>query len=354
MAIAQHFYSFALGGKNYYTSPIKALVNEKFFALCEVLGPENVGLMTGDATVNKGAAILCCTAEILSALALTEGEHAQIHSAVMDEFHYYGDRDRGMAWQIPLLTLPQASFLLMSATLGDLSFFGDRLRQSKRARRGDRTLSDAPGPPRVPVQHPSFDRKDRGVGDGGLDAHLHVVNFTQRDCAEARAKSHESERYYKRGKENHRSGARFVGFNTPFGKTIRKFLAHGVAIHHAGLLPRYRSLVERLAQQGHKVICGTDTLGVGIGMPIRTVLFTKLCKFDGQKTGLLSVRDFKQIAGRAGRKGFDTAGLVVCQAPEHVIENLKMAAKAAGDPKEKKMVRKKPPERGYAHWDRDF
>src|SRR6202451_518815 len=102
-----------------------------------------------------------------------------------------------------------------------------------------------------------------------------------------------------------------------------------------------------------KVICGTDTLGVGVNVPIRTVLFTKLCKYDGEKTTILSVRDFRQIAGRAGRRGFDVLGSVVVQAPEHVIENLRLEAKAGNDPgKRRRIVRKKPPDWGYVHYDR--
>src|SRR5690606_37507134 len=95
-------------------------------------------------------------------------------------------------------------------------------------------------------------------------------------------------------------------FDTPFGKDLGRWIRHGIGVHHAGMLPKYRLLVEKLAQKGLlKIICGTDTLGVGVNIPIRTVLFTQLCKFDGRKTTILSVRDFKQIAGRAGRKGFD-------------------------------------------------
>ncbi len=123
-------------------------------------------------------------------------------------------------------------------------------------------------------------------------------------------------------------------------------------MHHAGLLPKYRVLVEQLAQKGLlKVICGTDTLGVGINVPIRTVLFTRLCKFDGQKTGILSARDFHQIGGRAGRKGFDDRGWVVAQAPEHVIENLKLAEKSARDGK--KTVKRQPPEKNFVNWDKN-
>ncbi|HXZ84014.1 MAG TPA: DUF3516 domain-containing protein, partial [Myxococcota bacterium] len=118
----------------------------------------------------------------------------------------------------------------------------------------------------------------------------------------------------------------------------------------AGLLPKYRLLVEQLSQQGLLVvISGTDTLGVGVNIPIRTVLFTKLAKFDGRKVGPLSVREFKQIAGRAGRKGFDERGSVVCQAPEHVIENKRMRARAAQPGRKKREVSKKPPP-GFVGW----
>ena len=140
-------------------------------------------------------------------------------------------------------------------------------------------------------------------------------------------------------------------FATGFGKTLSRLVRHGIGVHHAGMLPKYRRLVEKLAQAGLlKVICGTDTLGVGVNVPIRTVLFTALSKYDGKRARVLHAREFHQIAGRAGRAGFDTAGRVVVQAPEHVIENEKALAKAGDDPKERrKVVRKKPPE-GFVCW----
>src|SRR5437879_3127272 len=144
-------------------------------------------------------------------------------------------------------------------------------------------------------------------------------------------------------------------FDTPFGKEIKRYIQHGVGIHHAGLLPKYRLLTEKLAQSGLlKIIMCTDTLGVGVNVPIRTVVFTKLCKFDGSKTTILSVRDFKQIAGRAGRKGFDDAGSVIAQAPEHVIENKKAENRHSLDDKKrnkKKVVKKAAPTRNYVHYD---
>ena len=142
-------------------------------------------------------------------------------------------------------------------------------------------------------------------------------------------------------------------FTTPYGKEFRRFLSFGIGVHHAGLLPKYRLLVEKLSQQGLlKIISGTDTLGVGVNIPIRTVLFTKLAKYDGRKVSQLKVRDFKQISGRAGRKGFDDEGSVVAQAPDHVIEKKIADRKAAANPKKKKKVVKKPAA-GEVSWSED-
>jgi len=354
VALAAHFRSVALGERSFYTAPIKALVSEKFFDLCRVLGPQRVGMMTGDATVNRDAPVICCTAEILANLALREGDRADVDAVVMDEFHYYADRDRGVAWQIPLLTLPHARFLLMSATLGETQKFENALTELTGA---PTTLVKSEERP-VPLD---FAYSEETLQTAVVDlieegkAPIYVVHFAQRAATE-QAQSFMSIDFLskdeKRAIKKELSGTRF---DTPFGKELKKFLHHGIGVHHAGMLPRYRRLVERLAQEGKlRLICGTDTLGVGVNVPIRTVLFTKLCKYDGEKTKVLSVRDFKQIAGRAGRRGFDTLGSVVAQAPEHAIENKKLRMKAGDDPKKlRKLKMRQPPERGYAHWDAD-
>jgi superfamily II RNA helicase len=348
-----HFIAIAEGKRSYYTAPIKALVNEKFFDLSRELGADLVGMTTGDGQVNPDALVVCCTAEILANKALREGAALDADYVVMDEFHYYADRDRGVAWQIPLLTLPRAAFLLMSATLGDTAFFEQAL--TKLNGRPTVTIRAKERP--VPLD---FEYREIPLHETVLDlikhdkAPIYIVNFTQRAAAEE-AQNLMSTDYCTR-EEKKAIGAALEGarFDSPYGKELSRFVRHGVGLHHAGLLPKYRLLVEKLAQRGHlKIICGTDTLGVGVNIPIRTVLFTKLCKYDGEKTAILSVRDFQQISGRAGRRGFDDQGSVVAQAPEHVIENLRLEAKAAGDPvKKKKLVRRKPPEKGYVHWDR--
>ena len=347
-AFALHFASLARGRRSVYTCPIKALVNEKWMALCREFGPENVGLATGDATVNRDAPLLCCTAEILANLALREGELAAVDDVVMDEFHWYADRDRGVAWQAPLLTLPQARFLLMSATLGDVTFFEEEL--TRRTGRPTATVTSSERP--VPLEFSYSEEPLARAVERLVEADrvpVYVVHFTQKDAA-ASAQSFTSLQIATR-EEKKALGTAVEGvrFSTPYGPRVRTWLKHGIGIHHAGLLPRYRVLAEQLAQRGLlKVICGTDTLGVGVNVPIRTVLFSRLSKYDGEKTAVLSARDFHQIAGRAGRKGFDERGYVVAQAPEHVIENRRLAEKAKAG---KKVVRRQPP-RNFAPWDR--
>jgi superfamily II DNA/RNA helicase len=351
VATALHFQAIAKGRRSIYTCPIKALVNEKFMALCREFGPDNIGLSTGDASVNRDAPILCCTAEILANIALREGAAANVQDVVMDEFHYYADRERGVAWQVPLLTLPQSRFLLMSATLGDTAFFEAELTRLTGRTTVAVTSTDRP----VPLAHEYSElplaKTLESLVAGGR-APVYVVHFTQLEAAQS-AQDFTSINVCTRDEKaaiaNTLEGFKFT---SPYGPEIKKWLRHGIGLHHAGLLPKYRVLIEQLAQRGLlKVICGTDTLGVGINVPIRTVLFTRLCKFDGQRTGILSARDFHQISGRAGRKGFDDQGWVVAQAPEHVIENLKLAEKSARDGK--KTVKRQPPEKNFVNWDKN-
>lgn len=353
VATALHFYSLSIGRRSIYTCPIKALVNEKFIHLAKEFGPDQVGMVTGDGAVNPDAPILCCTAEILANMALRDGADAAAHDIVMDEFHYYSDRERGGAWQIPLLILKNSRFLLMSATLGDMDFFEQKLTELTDKPTTIVSGSERPVPLAFEYRETPLHETIQDLVSAGK-APIYLVNFTQAGAADEAQSLMSVDFTPKEVKKDIAERLQDTRFSSPFGKDIQRFLKHGVGLHHAGLLPKYRVLVEKLAQEGLlKVISGTDTLGVGVNIPIRTVLFTKLCKYDGEKTAILSVRDFHQIAGRAGRRGFDTEGFVVAQAPEHVIENLRLDAKAKADPKKaKKLVRAKPPERGYVPWDK--
>jgi uncharacterized protein YoaH (UPF0181 family) len=351
VALGAHLAAISEGRRSWYSAPVKALVSEKFFDLCEVLGPENVGMLTGDAAINPGAQVVCCTAEVLANLALRFGADAPAGQVVMDEFHFYADPERGWAWQVPLIELTQTQFVLMSATLGDVSRFVSSL--ERRTGRPASVVSSAQRP--VPLEY----RYARALLHETIDelvaeglAPIYLVHFTQKSAVE-RAQSLTSAQVSSRTEReaiaSALAGYRFAG---GFGKTLSRLLRHGIGVHHAGMLPKYRRLVERLCREGLlKVVCGTDTLGVGVNMPIRTVLFTSLSKYDGATSRLLTAREFHQMAGRAGRAGYDTTGTVVAQAPEHVAENLRAAEKVAANPAKKhKLVKAKPP-KGFVYWD---
>ena len=350
VAIAAHFIALAQGRRTYYTAPLKALVSEKFFSLVAAFGSQNVGMMTGDSAVNPGAPIICCTAEILANITLRHGDDADVGQVVMDEFHFYADPQRGWAWQVPLLELTHAQFILMSATLGDVSFFAEDIQ--RRTGVPVAVIADAERP--VPLTfsyaiEPLHELLEELVRT--RRSPVYVVHFTQREAVE-RAQALMSMTLASREQRDliaDELGA--FRFGPGFGKTLSRLLRHGIGVHHAGMLPKYRRVVERLTQKGLlQVVCGTDTLGVGINVPIRTVLLTSLVKYDGVRMRHLSAREFHQIAGRAGRAGFDTVGEVIVLAPEHVIENRKLLARAGDDPKKiKKIVRKKAPD-GAVNW----
>ena len=350
VATGAHFAALAQGRRTYYTAPIKALVSEKFFALCDIFGAANVGMLTGDASVNAKAPVVCCTAEVLANIALREGASADIGQVVMDEFHFYAEPDRGWAWQVPILELPQAQFILMSATLGNVERFQADL--TRRTGRATAVVTSAERP--VPLSYSYVMTPLHETIEELLDTHqspIYVVHFTQASALE-RAQALMSVNVCTRKEKD--AIADLIGgfrFSSGFGKTLSRLVRHGIGVHHAGMLPKYRRLVEQLAQAGLlKVICGTDTLGVGINVPIRTVVMTGLAKFDGSRQRLLKAREFHQIAGRAGRAGYDTSGAVVVQAPEHDVENARSVAKAGDDPKKLRKIQRKKPTEGFVSW----
>ena len=350
IALAAHTASLARGGRSYYTAPLKALVSEKFFELIRLFGADNVGMVTGDSSINAGAPIICCTAEILANQSLREGEAMDVDCVIMDEFHYYADPQRGWAWQVPLLELPQAQMVLLSATLGDVSFFVTDMKE--RTGREVAVIEGAERPVPLEMEYvvePIGELLQRLVQQH--KAPVYVVHFSQKEAIERATSLLSVDLVPKSRKEEVAAALGSFRFGPGFGATLSRLLRAGIGVHHAGMLPRYRRLVERLAREGLlRVICGTDTLGVGINVPIRSVVLTSLVKFDGAKERHLTAREFHQIAGRAGRAGFDTRGYVIVQAPEHVIENAKALAKAGDDErKRRKIVRKAAPE-GRVNW----
>lgn len=347
IALAAHFVSMAHGGRSYYTAPLKALVSEKFFDLVELFDAENVGMVTGDVSLNPDAPILCCTAEILANQSLREGSTLDTDMVIIDEFHFYGDPQRGWAWQVPLLELTQAQFVAMSATLGDTTRFEQQWEE--RTGRSVSLIDDAERP--VPLEYEYVvERMDttveRLLHEGRWP--IYVVHFAQSDAVKTAQTFDRMKLISTEQKKKISAALHGVHFGRGFGQTLRGLLLQGIGVHHAGMLPRYRRLVERLTQQGLlPIVCGTDTLGVGINVPIRTVLMTSLVKYDGNRMRHLSAREFHQIAGRAGRAGFDTVGFVRVLAPEHEVEaareraRLTAAEEAIRDARELKRLKKK-------------
>lgn len=352
VAVGMCFIALAADYTSYYTAPIKALVSEKFFELVDLFGRDMVGMITGDVAINPTAPVVCCTAEILANQALREGEDTSVAWVVMDEFHYYGDPDRGWAWQVPLLALRNTKFLLMSATLGDVTHIANSL-EERTGTEVDLVL-DAPRP--VPLSYEFVETPLEATVELALragDAPLYIVHFAQ----DAALKSAQALASYgvstREQRDAVKAACKGTRFSTAFGKTLQRLLSTGVGVHHAGMLPRYRLLVEKLAQQGLlPVICGTDTLGVGINVPIHTVLLTALAKYDGRRQRRLNAREFHQIAGRAGRAGFDTEGVVLAQATPYDVEKAKAMAKAGGDPKKARRIRVGKPPEGYVGWNK--
>src|SRR5215831_13681054 len=249
VAAGAHFAALARGLRTYYTAPIKALVSEKFFALCDAFGPSKVGMLTGDASVNPTAPIICCTAEVLASIALRDGADADVGQVVMDEFHFYADPDRGWAWQVPLIELPKAQFILMSATLGDVTRFQEDL--TRRTGWPTAVVKNAERP--VPLIF-SFSLEPLHETLSELlttnQAPVYVVHFTQAAAIE-QAQALMSTNMCTRAEKD--AIAEMIGdfrFASGFGKTLSRLVRHGIGVHHAGMLPKYRRLVETLAQAG--------------------------------------------------------------------------------------------------------
>lgn len=351
VAIAGILLALASGRRAVWTAPIKALVAEKFFDLVDLLGADTVGLATGDASINADAPVLVCTAEVLANHALSRGADSEFGFACLDEFHYYGDHDRGWAWQIPLLEMTRCQMLLASATLGDMSAITADL--SERSGRAVTEVTSVHRP--TPLYH---QWRMTSVSDSVVEAvhdglsPVYVVHANQAAAIE-RAQALVSLKVTTREQREAIAAAlRGVKITKGFGETLDRLVRNGVGVHHAGMLPRYRRLVERLAAEGLlPVICGTDTLGVGVNIPIRTVLMTALTKFDGNRVRMFTSREFHQLAGRAGRPGFDPDGHVWAQAPDHVIENARAMSRAGDDPKARRKASKAKAPEGFVHYD---
>src|SRR5579859_3351429 len=308
------------GGKHvYYSTPLIALTDQKLLELQATVGrwgygPETVGLVTGHRSVNPDAPIKVVVAEVLLNRLLHAGRYDFDHvgSVVMDEFHNFNEPQRGIVWELALNLLPKhIRVMLLSATVGAASEFVNWM-----ARSLDRRVTLVEGKDRrVPLHFhwvgdellPDFmERIARGTDDARRTPAL-VFCFDREVCW--------STGDVLKGKDLFAEGQRQAlldrleafDFSVGSGNRLRPFLARGIGIHHAGLLPRYKRVVETLYQEKLLPVCVcTETLAAGINLPARSVVLTTLAKGPKDKKRLIDASGAQQMFGRAGRPQFDT------------------------------------------------
>jgi superfamily II RNA helicase len=350
--------SLAAGKRAIYTAPIKALSNQKYRDF-KAIDPEMVGLMTGDVTINPGAPVLIMTTEIFRNTILESPQSlADVDTVVFDEIHYMDDPERGTVWEESIIFAPQhIRFVCLSATISNLTQYGDWIssvrgtevaviRNTERPVPLDHYLffptaglRRIDGPVKFPAAHvkayarrsrPSRDTDrnaivDRLMRDDSLPALFFC--FSRKDC-ERRALETSSKRDLLEYEDAQRIEKLFDDVCKTFIiepdaeiEELRSLVRRGIAFHHAGMLPLHKELVERLFTSGLlRLLFATETFSLGINMPARAVVFASLRKFDGTGFGPLKVREYQQMAGRAGRQGIDEKGLVVSIVDDHRVQ----------------------------------
>jgi superfamily II RNA helicase len=328
-----------LGRRAIYTAPIKALSNQKYRDFKSQPGVE-VGIMTGDVTINPFAPLLIMTTEIFrNTVFESPAEFHDVEYVVFDEIHYMDDLERGTVWEESIIFAPpHIKFICLSATVSNLTQFGDWIGRVRGAPVEIIRHAERPVPLRHYFFFPGFGatradrathlpraprRRGRGPKFNVLDLLAQSNSFPilffcfSRKEVERRAKN-EQDRNLLDHDEQQRILAHFdeilATFQMQLDPQLRelRFLAErGVAYHHAGLLPLHKELVERLFTSGLlKLLFTTETFALGINMPARAVIFSSLRKFDGVGFDFVKSREYQQMAGRAGRQGLDTEGLV--------------------------------------------
>jgi hypothetical protein len=331
MAKAALHAALGRGHRAVYTTPLRALTEEKFRELCVDFGEANVGFATGDYKVNREAPIQVEVAEILWNRIVADKHVCPAEIVVMDEGHYFNDPERGYVWEQSIIGLdPRTQLVVLSATVGHPERFCHWVELTRRV---PMELVDS-RERKVPLVH-EF-REDmmidtvRSLAFTG-DVPAIVFVFGREQCFEV-ARLIKSCRRFTTDEEKAKVEALCEQALLPTGaaKELKPLLAHGIGIHHAGILPRYKQLVEQLAlERLIKFVVSTETIAAGINLPARTVVFPSLRKFIKQQVRLVTAAEYHQMAGRAGRPQFDDRGLAITLAPEDIVSELKKELKDA-------------------------
>jgi len=353
--------SLERGRRAIYTAPVKALSNQKFRDF-KAIDADRVGLMTGDVTINPTAPLLVMTTEIFRNTIFENPRNLdEVETVVFDEIHYMDDVERGTVWEESIIFAPDhVRFVCLSATIANLDQYGDwisrtREREVEVIRHRERPvpldhylwfpgvgLRAVKGKVRFPTGRGGADRGRRGRrGRRARVDHDPLIDalrrqeklpilffcFSRRECAErARQSAEHGSLLDAEGRD--RILELFDSICGTFElesdrelETMRMLAGHGIAYHHAGMLPLHKELVERLFTSGRlRLLFATETFSLGINMPARTVVFSSLRKFDGVGFSTLKVREYQQMAGRAGRQGIDERGMVVAIIDDDRVE----------------------------------
>ena len=331
MAKAALFRAVGKGERAIYTTPLRALTEEKYRELCADFGDENVGFATGDYKVNREAPIQVEVAEILWNRIVADKHVSPAEIVVMDEGHYFNDPERGYVWEQSIIGLdPRTQLVILSATVGHAEKFCQWVEVTRRMPMALVESRER----KVPLVHEFredmlIDTVKELAHKGDVPAIVFV--FGREQCFEV-ARLLKSCRRFTTDEEKVRVEALCDEALLPSGeaKELRPLLTHGIGVHHAGILPRYKQLVEQLAlERLIKFVVSTETIAAGINLPARTVVFPSLRKFIKQAPRMLTSAEYHQMAGRAGRPQFDDRGLAITLAPEQVVSDLKKEMKGS-------------------------
>ena len=331
MAKAALFRAFQRGERAVYTTPLRALTEEKYRELCADFGDGNVGFATGDYKINREAPIQVEVAEILWNRIVADKHVAPAELVVMDEGHYFNDPERGYVWEQSIIGLdPRVQLVVLSATVGHPEKF---CQWAEVTRRVPLALVES-RERKVPLVHEFREEMlietVRELAHTG-DVPAIVFVFGREQCFEV-ARLLKSCRRFTTDEEKAKIEALCDETLLPAGaaKELRPLLGHGIGVHHAGILPIYKALVEQLAlERLIKFVVSTETIAAGINLPARTVVFPSLRKFIKHEARLVTAAEYQQMAGRAGRPQFDDRGLAIALAPEQVVSDLKKELKDA-------------------------
>ena len=331
MAKAALHLALGRGQRAVYTTPLRALTEQKYRELCADFGDGYVGFATGDYKVNRDAPIQVEVAEILWNRIVADKHVSPAEIVVMDEGHYFNDPERGYVWEQAIIGLdPRVQLIILSATIGRPEQFCHWVELTRRV-----PLALVESRERkIPLVHEFREEMlietVRELAHSG-DVPAIIFVFGREQCFEV-ARLLKSCRRFTTDEEKLKVEAMCDAALLASGaaKEIKPLLSHGIGIHHAGILPRYKALVEQLAlERLIKFVVSTETIAAGINLPARTVVFPSLRKFIKKVPRIVTAAEYHQMAGRAGRPQFDDKGLAITLAPEEIVSDLKKELKDA-------------------------